>query len=191
MAEKELRVESKREQRISLSWWRMKSRNPSPIPSSNPTQWVSPRVVATSISWMHPVTECAYGGGLYGTEKGSSGDPRKAPASHTQSADGPEDPKVEPKHMAPAPSTYRLPWRRHYGAVLHSVMFFFFFFCNGCLLSLCFRENPCGVPTLLVLLLMVLFCLKGESYVVMCNSSHLIRKMRGWEGSTLERGVTH
>lgn len=31
-----------------------------------------------SISRMQPVTEGAYGGGLYGTEKGSSEDPRKA-----------------------------------------------------------------------------------------------------------------
>lgn len=53
---------------------------------------------------MQPVTEGAYGGGLYGTEQGLAVDPTKAPASDTRSADGPADPKVEPKHEPPTPS---------------------------------------------------------------------------------------
>ncbi|KAE9603511.1 hypothetical protein Lalb_Chr11g0061691 [Lupinus albus] len=44
------------------------------------------------ISRMEPVTHGAYGGGMYGTEKGGTEKQRKAaPASETQSADGPID----------------------------------------------------------------------------------------------------
>lgn len=92
---------------------------------------------------MQPVTDGAYGGGLYGMEKGSSVDPRKAPASHTQSADGPEDPKVEPNHKPPPPNRDRDVDITGQWSVLHSVMVFFLVFFNACLLSFCvlIREN--------------------------------------------------
>ncbi|XP_068645294.1 uncharacterized protein [Aristolochia californica] len=59
----------------------------------------------TTISDMKPMTEGAYGGGLYGKEEGEDEQPRKPPASETQSADGEGRPtNVEPKHRPP-PST--------------------------------------------------------------------------------------
>lgn len=57
-----------------------------------------------NISPMKPVTENAYGGGMYGTEAGQPEKPEKPPASDTQSADGPVGPTVQPKHKPP-PST--------------------------------------------------------------------------------------
>lgn len=60
-----------------------------------------------NISPMEPVTRCAYGGGMYGTEEGQPEEPpgNKAPASETQSADGPvEFAETRPKHTPP-PST--------------------------------------------------------------------------------------
>ncbi|XP_073032589.1 uncharacterized protein [Primulina eburnea] len=57
-----------------------------------------------TISPLQPLTENAYGGGLYGTEEGQSKDPTKAPASATQSADGPDGATTQPKHKPP-PST--------------------------------------------------------------------------------------
>lgn len=63
------------------------------------------------MSEMKPVTEGAYGGGLYGTEGGLYGTEAgaeeargKPPASETQSADGPQEAVAEPKHPPP-PST--------------------------------------------------------------------------------------
>ncbi|KAK2446603.1 hypothetical protein QL285_017387 [Trifolium repens] len=57
------------------------------------------------ISRMEPVTHGAYGGGLYGTEKGQQEKQTKPPASDTQSADGPVDKEsMKPKHNPP-PST--------------------------------------------------------------------------------------
>ncbi|OVA03009.1 hypothetical protein BVC80_8797g27 [Macleaya cordata] len=53
------------------------------------------------LTTMKPVTEGAYGGGLYGTEKGKPEKEVKAPASDTQSADGPVGPTIEPKHKPP------------------------------------------------------------------------------------------
>ncbi|KAK3004419.1 hypothetical protein RJ639_020141 [Escallonia herrerae] len=54
------------------------------------------------VSPMKPVTQGAYGGGLYGTEKGQPEKPVKPPASDTQSADGPPDrPHLEPKQKPP------------------------------------------------------------------------------------------
>ncbi|XP_058220581.1 uncharacterized protein LOC131330861 [Rhododendron vialii] len=57
-----------------------------------------------NISPMEPVTREAYGGGMYGTEAGQPQKPRNPPASDTQSADGPAEPAVKPKHKPP-PST--------------------------------------------------------------------------------------
>ncbi|KAK9112531.1 hypothetical protein Scep_020050 [Stephania cephalantha] len=52
---------------------------------------------------MKPTTKDAYGGGMYGTD--DQVQPKKeVPASETQSADGPAEPTVEPKHKPP-PST--------------------------------------------------------------------------------------
>lgn len=64
------------------------------------------------ISEMKPLNHEAYGGGLYGKEKHySSGDGEAAKeklhvarASDTQSADGPVEPSMPPKHKPP-PST--------------------------------------------------------------------------------------
>lgn len=56
------------------------------------------------ISPMQPLTTEAYGGGMYGTEEGGQTKPEKPPASDTQSADGPAEATVEPKHRPP-PST--------------------------------------------------------------------------------------
>ncbi|KAG6390808.1 hypothetical protein SASPL_148553 [Salvia splendens] len=53
------------------------------------------------ISSMQPVTTEAYGGGMYGAEEGAQ---KKPPASDTQSADGPAEATIEPKHKPP-PST--------------------------------------------------------------------------------------
>lgn len=55
---------------------------------------------------MVPVTHGAYGGGMYGTEDGQSGTAtvKKPPASDTQSADGPAEATIKPKHEPP-PST--------------------------------------------------------------------------------------
>nr|XP_004500890.1 uncharacterized protein LOC101490401 [Cicer arietinum] len=55
------------------------------------------------ISRMKPVTEGAYGGGMYGTEKGQLEKQRKAPASESQSADGPVDKDAikKPTHNPP------------------------------------------------------------------------------------------
>lgn len=58
------------------------------------------------ISEMKPVTNEAYGGGLYGTD--DTWEPGRKPegprASETQSADGPLEPVPAPKHKPP-PST--------------------------------------------------------------------------------------
>lgn len=61
------------------------------------------------ISKMEAVTRGAYGGGLYGTEKREEGKEemvkKKAPASETQSADGPvEQTRLPLNHHSP-PST--------------------------------------------------------------------------------------
>ena len=56
------------------------------------------------ISEMRPVTEEAYGGGMYGTEEGKREKRAGPPASETQSADGPSEVLPEPKHKPP-PST--------------------------------------------------------------------------------------
>lgn len=57
------------------------------------------------ISRMEPVTHGAYGGGMYGTEKGQPEKQTKPPASESQSADGPVDKDaIKPKHNPP-PST--------------------------------------------------------------------------------------
>lgn len=57
------------------------------------------------ISKMEAVTRGAYGGGMYGTEKGEEQLKKKAPASDTQSADGPvEQTRLPLNHHAP-PST--------------------------------------------------------------------------------------
>ncbi|KAL3840133.1 hypothetical protein ACJIZ3_024724 [Penstemon smallii] len=52
---------------------------------------------------MKPVTKEAYGGGMYGTEEGIK-PPAKPPASDTQTADGPAEATIQPKHKPP-PST--------------------------------------------------------------------------------------
>lgn len=58
-----------------------------------------------SMSKMTPVTQGAYGGGLYGTEEGMQQQQQgKRPASDSQSADGPATDNVELKHKPP-PST--------------------------------------------------------------------------------------
>ncbi|MED6119216.1 hypothetical protein PIB30_009866 [Stylosanthes scabra] len=62
------------------------------------------------ISKMEPVTHGAYGGGMYGTEKGQQQEDRenekkqtKAPASESQSADGPVDKDaIKFKHHPPS-----------------------------------------------------------------------------------------
>ncbi|KAI4336712.1 hypothetical protein L6164_015204 [Bauhinia variegata] len=59
------------------------------------------------ISKMEPVTEGAYGGGMYGTEKGQQKKTVKPPADETQSADGPADKtsvKLKHKHRPPPSS---------------------------------------------------------------------------------------
>lgn len=56
------------------------------------------------ISKMEPTTRGAYGGGMYGTEQGQPEKTFKPPASDTQSADGPVEPRVEPKHKPPPSS---------------------------------------------------------------------------------------
>ncbi|OAY50429.1 uncharacterized protein LOC110615389 [Manihot esculenta] len=57
------------------------------------------------ISPMKPVTEEAYGGGMYANEPGQTQKVSKKPASETQSADGEtEKAASEPKHKPP-PST--------------------------------------------------------------------------------------
>ncbi|MCL7026108.1 hypothetical protein MKW94_030554 [Papaver nudicaule] len=55
---------------------------------------------------MKPVTEGAYGGGMYGTDKNNEEGitSSKAPASYTQSADGPVENTIEPKHKPPPSS---------------------------------------------------------------------------------------
>lgn len=60
-----------------------------------------------SMSKMTPVTQGAYGGGLYGTEEGMQQQQQqqgKRPASDSQSADGPATGNVKLKHKPP-PST--------------------------------------------------------------------------------------
>ncbi|OIV97576.1 hypothetical protein TanjilG_12333 [Lupinus angustifolius] len=58
------------------------------------------------ISRMEPVTHGAYGGGMYGTEKGEPEKQRKAaPASETQSADGPIDKDAIKINLNPPPSS--------------------------------------------------------------------------------------
>ena len=57
-----------------------------------------------NISPMEPLTRGAYGGGMYGTEAGQPEKPTKPPASETQSADGPTEPAVPPKHKPPPSS---------------------------------------------------------------------------------------
>lgn len=60
---------------------------------------------AKTISRMMPVTQEAYGGGLYGTEpRGSQVQPRRPPASDTQAADGSPLASGEPKHPPPPSS---------------------------------------------------------------------------------------
>ncbi|CAK8569159.1 unnamed protein product [Lathyrus sativus] len=57
------------------------------------------------ISRMKPVTEGAYGGGMYATEKDQQEKEVKPPASDTQSADGPVDKNtMKPIHNPPASS---------------------------------------------------------------------------------------
>ncbi|ERM98974.1 hypothetical protein AMTRI_Chr09g35470 [Amborella trichopoda] len=60
------------------------------------------------MSLMRPVTEGAYGGGLYGTDDGGAPKQQmpvqRQPASDTQSADGPVVEPSVPKHEPP-PST--------------------------------------------------------------------------------------
>lgn len=60
------------------------------------------------ISRMEAVTHGAYGGGLYGTEKGETEEQvkKKAPASDTQSADGPVERHAD-RHLShpPPPSS--------------------------------------------------------------------------------------
>jgi hypothetical protein len=57
------------------------------------------------ISRMEPVTHGAYGGGMYGTEKGQPEKQTKPPASETQSADGPVDKDtIKLKHNPPPSS---------------------------------------------------------------------------------------
>ena len=59
-----------------------------------------PQAQQHQISDMKPVTKEAYGGGMYGKD-----DDEKQPrprASETQSADGPEEATVEPKHQPPS-----------------------------------------------------------------------------------------
>lgn len=56
------------------------------------------------ISPMKPLTESAYGGGMYGTEEGQQRSLQKKPASDTQSADGAVEAEMKPKH-APPPSS--------------------------------------------------------------------------------------
>ncbi|KAK7283447.1 hypothetical protein RIF29_12966 [Crotalaria pallida] len=58
------------------------------------------------ISRMEPVTHGAYGGGMYGTEKGQPTKQTKAPASESQSADGPVDKDaIKVNHNPPPPSS--------------------------------------------------------------------------------------
>lgn len=58
-----------------------------------------------NISPMQPLTESAYGGGMYGTDDdGQQQSLQKKPASDTQSADGPVEAGMKPKH-APPPSS--------------------------------------------------------------------------------------
>ncbi|XP_027356997.1 uncharacterized protein LOC113866314 [Abrus precatorius] len=57
------------------------------------------------ISRMEPVTHAAYGGGMYGTEKGQQEKQTKAPASESQSADGPVDKDtIKPNNRSPPSS---------------------------------------------------------------------------------------
>ncbi|XP_008452943.2 uncharacterized protein LOC103493802 [Cucumis melo] len=58
------------------------------------------------ISPMQPLTESAYGGGMYGTEEGDqeSLQIKKVPASQTQSADGPVEAEMKLKHPPPPSS---------------------------------------------------------------------------------------
>ncbi|KAF0893271.1 hypothetical protein E2562_023913 [Oryza meyeriana var. granulata] len=55
-----------------------------------------------NISEMKPLTREAYGGGMYANE--GRRDPTRPRASATQSADGPEEAAIRPKHTPP-PST--------------------------------------------------------------------------------------
>ncbi|KAL4272565.1 hypothetical protein GQ457_13G007860 [Hibiscus cannabinus] len=57
-----------------------------------------------NISPMYPVTHYAYGGGMYGMEQGQLKKPESPPASETQSADGPDERRNEPKHKPPPSS---------------------------------------------------------------------------------------
>ncbi|KAF6159814.1 hypothetical protein GIB67_030072 [Kingdonia uniflora] len=52
---------------------------------------------------MKPINIEAYGGGLYGKDDGETRE-NKPPASDTQSADGPTEPTMEPKHKPPPSS---------------------------------------------------------------------------------------
>ncbi|KAE8649958.1 hypothetical protein Csa_012377 [Cucumis sativus] len=55
----------------------------------------------------HPLTECAYGGGMYGTDDKGDQDSlqiKKVPASTTQSADGPVVAEMKLKHPPPPSS---------------------------------------------------------------------------------------
>lgn len=54
---------------------------------------------------MKPLTREAYGGGMYGNEPGDEKKPVKPPANETQSADGPVDADIKPKHQPPPPSS--------------------------------------------------------------------------------------
>ncbi|XP_022749978.1 uncharacterized protein LOC111299166 [Durio zibethinus] len=56
------------------------------------------------ISPMQPVIHGAYGGRMYGTEQGQKKKEEKPPASKTQSADGPDEAKNEPRHKPPPSS---------------------------------------------------------------------------------------
>ncbi|KAK9740127.1 hypothetical protein RND81_03G013600 [Saponaria officinalis] len=56
---------------------------------------------APNISEMKATTKNAYGGGMYAPEKASENMSRP-PASDTQSADGPVEARLKPKHQPPS-----------------------------------------------------------------------------------------
>ncbi|OIT01367.1 PREDICTED: uncharacterized protein LOC109230615 [Nicotiana attenuata] len=60
------------------------------------------------ITPLQPLTKEAYGGGMYGKDDEGGGPARKVdnkpPASETQSADGPEEATLQPKHKPPPSS---------------------------------------------------------------------------------------
>ncbi|XP_056686287.1 uncharacterized protein [Spinacia oleracea] len=58
---------------------------------------------APNISAMKSTTRNAYGGGMYALEKADER-PSYPPASQTQSADGPDEAELKPKHQPPPSS---------------------------------------------------------------------------------------